>query len=145
MMLVSLPAQLGERPAGVLDVRAGLLIRGSMGQEPLEVLHRLRNLLTSQQDEGESIVRARRRWGLLKDVAVGLRSLFDHPDASVTDSDLLEDDGVSRGLLQSETKRREGLVELAGSEELCTLVVVVDRLGFLVAQNLVPERHSRVS
>lgn len=145
MMLVSLPAQLGERPAGVLDVRAGLLIRGSVGQEPLEVLHRLRKLLTSQQDEGESIVRARRRWGLLKDVAVGLRGLFDHPDAGVADSDLLEDDGVSRGLLQSETKRREGLVELAGSEELYTLVVVVDRLGFFVAQNLVPERHARIS
>ena len=144
MTLVGLAAELGERPARVLDVRAGILLCGGVGKEGFEVLDRLGELLTPQQYERESIVGARRRRRLLQHVAIRLRSLLDHSNTGVADRDLLKHDSVARRFLEGEPKRRECLMELAGSEEFHTLVVIVDRQGIFVAQNLVPKRHSRV-
>jgi len=109
------------------------------------VLDRLAGLLASQKDEREPVVRTGRRRLLLKHVPVRLGGLFHHADARVANGDLLQHDRIARRRLERETERCEGLMELAGPEHVEALLVVIDRAGDLVAQDLVPERHARVS
>ena len=63
---------------------------------------------------------------LLQHVLVRLDGLFIHPHTGVAHRYFLEDEGVTRCLLQREPERRQGFVELFVVKKLLALTVIVD-------------------
>ena len=96
-----------------------------------------------QEQERQAVMRTCGIRPLLEDVPVRFGGFVDHPDSRVADRDLLEHHRIARRFLERETEGRERLVELAGTQEIEAFPVVVDLLGLLAAQDLLPERHAQ--
>jgi hypothetical protein len=111
------------------------------GKKKLKVLDGTLGVTAVQKDECQTIVCPRSGSVPVENVPIGFGCLLHHPDASVTDRDLLKDDAVACRFFESETEGCERLVEVLVREEFEAFVVIVDALRIAAAKKLVPERH----
>ena len=105
--------ELDKGRAGVHDVLISNLTVWRIGEKRAQVLRRFFAVAGAQEQEREAVVRTGCGHILAENVPVGLGRFLGHPDPRIHDRDLLQDDGVSRMLLQREPQRRQRLVELA--------------------------------
>src|SRR5690606_8253427 len=115
-LVLRLPGQLRELGARVRDVSRGFRNSGRMGEERPEVRHRVIDVPSLQQQEGEPVVGSGGVRLQLQHPAVGPHRLIGHADVRVRYGDLLEYVRIAGGLAQREAEGCQSFVVLLLAE-----------------------------